>query len=103
MKPTFENPPRNQWALSVRYLIEHPHGFTMSQPVKDFFYKWQSRILEVEKGRKDKMKIRRLPMTDKNRFGHTMTVTNYKSLASKSYLVNLYNKLNKLGVKALHH
>src|SRR5690348_2189023 len=100
----FTDAPKNQWALAVRYLIEHhKSGLSMTAPVKDYFYKFQTRLLEVEKGRKDKIKVRRLPMTAKNRFGHTMTYTNYKSLASYAYLVNLYNKLNKLGNKALHH
>lgn len=95
--------PVNNWALSVWYLIQHySTGMSMQQPVKDHFYKWQSRILEVEKGRKDKLKIRRFPMTAKNRHGHNMTYTHYKSLAPKDYLINLYEKLNRLGNKALH-
>ena len=96
------NEPKNQWALALWYLIKHPYGITMEIPVRDFFYKWQTRILEVERGRKDKLKIRRLPITCKNRFKHKMTVTHYKSLANKKYLFNLYNKLNSQGVKALH-
>ena len=94
--------PKNNWALVVWYLIMLPEGFSMKTPVADHFYKFQSRLGEVEKGRKDKMKVRRLPMTAKNRHGHTMTFTHYKSLANVNYLGNLYNKLNSLGVKALH-
>lgn len=103
MKNRKLEPPTNQWALAVWYLIKHPYGITMEIPVRDFFYKWQTRILEIEKGRKDKLKIRRLPITIKNRFKHNMTVTHYKSLAPKPYLENLYRKLNAKGIKALHN
>lgn len=91
--------PKNQWAQSVRLLIENKStGVTMADACKDFFYKFQSRLGEVEQGRKHKMKVRRLPITKKNRFGHTHTFTNYKSLAPMKYLVNLYRKLNKDGL-----
>lgn len=93
--------PKNQYALVVWYLIKfHGRGFSMVEPVKDFFYKYQSRLGEVEKGRKDKMKVMRLPMIAKNRFGHTMTYKHYKSLASKEYLIILYNSLNKNGINS---
>lgn len=95
--------PKNQWAHTVRLLIEKGNaGVTMVDAMKDFFHKYQSRLLEVEKGREHKIRIRRLPITRKNRFGHTATFVNYKSLAPKKYLVNLLNKLNKEGNKALH-
>ena len=92
----------NQHALVVRLLIEyHKTGMSMKDAAKDFFHKFQTRLLEVEKGRQDKLKIRRLPMTTKNRFGHVCTYTNYKSLSSLPYLINLHNKLCKLGYKAI--
>ncbi len=95
---------KNNWALAVAYLINyHNVGLSMKEPCGDMFYKFQSRLLEVEKGRKDKMKIRRLSMTDKNRHKHTMTYTHYKPLCNKKYLINLFLKLNKLGIKAIQH
>lgn len=91
--------PKNQWAQAVRLLIENKSsGVTMVDACKDYFYKFQSRLGEVEEGRKEKMKVRRLPITKKNRFGHTHTFTNYKSLATMKYLVNLYQKLNNNGL-----
>jgi len=102
MKQKLESP-KNQWSLAIRYLIDFgAKGVTMKDVCKEYFYKFQTRLLEVEKGRKDKLKIRRLPMKGKNRFGHEMSFLNYKSLAPRPYLINLYNKINKLGVKSLH-
>lgn len=96
--------PKNQWAHCIHLLIEKGNsGVTMKDAMKDYFHKFQSRLLEVEKGRKDKIKIRRLPVTKKNRFGHSCTFTNYKSLAPTPYLTNLFNKLNKQGIKAIHY
>lgn len=104
MKPRIKTKPQNQWALALRLLIENrTSGMSMKEAMADHFHKFQSRLLELEKGRKDKLKIRRLPMTKKNRFGHNMTYTNYKSLAPLNYLVNLYNKVNKQGIKAIHY
>lgn len=96
------SPCKNQWALAVRLLIENKtNGVTMVTAMKDYFHKFQTRLIEVENGRKENLKILRLPITKKNRFGHITTFTNYKSLASMTYLFNLYEKLNKVGVKGL--
>lgn len=94
--------PKNQWAFCIYLLIEHrAEGVTMVTAMKDYFHKFQTRLLEIEKSnsRKRKLKIRRLPITKKNRFGHTMTFLNYKSVASKAYLINLYLKINRQGLK----
>lgn len=93
------NKPKNQWAQCLYLLIENGNrGVTMVTAMKDYFHKFGTRLGELEEGRKHKLKIQRLPMTKKNRFGHTCTYTNYKSLAPKKYLINLYNKVNKMGV-----
>lgn len=90
--------PTNQWSLVVYLLIEkYTQGITMKDAMQVYFHKFQSRLGEVEKSRKDKLKIRRLPITKKNRFGHTCTFLNYKSVANKKYLLNLYEKLNREG------
>lgn len=99
--------PKNQFALAILLLIEHKEtGVTMKECCKYLFYKFQSRLGEIErslsssgKPRSLKLKIRRLPMTKKNRFGHTMTYTNYKALCSVAYLRNLLVYLNKNGLK----
>ena len=95
--------PKNSHALVVRYLIEyHNKGLSMIDLMGEAFYKFQTRLLEIEKSistttgssRSLTLKINRVPMTKKNRFGHSMTYTHYKSLAPMSYLINLYDWLN---------
>lgn len=91
--------PKNQYALVVRLLIEnYSNGVTMLIAMKDSFHKYQTRQLEVEKLH-PKLQIRRLNMTTTNRFGHTCTFKNYKSLAPKPYLLHLYALLNREGLK----
>jgi len=91
--------PKNQWALCLRLLIENKSkGVTMKTAMQDYFHKFQTRLIELEDGRKQKLRIQRLPMSSKNRFGHTCTYTNYKSLAPMPYLINLYNKVNQNGL-----
>lgn len=90
--------PKNQYAQAVRMLIEYGStGVTMADCCKDYFYKFQTRLLEVEKAH-PKLQVRRLPMTTKNRFGHSCTFTNYKSLAPKQYLIHLFSLLNREGL-----
>lgn len=93
--------PLNQYALVVYILIENYHkGVTMLDVMRsDKFHKFQSRLLEVQKLREHKMKMMRLRVTTKNRFGHPCSFVNYKSKASLSYLHNLLKKLNREGLK----
>lgn len=94
--------PINDHALVVYYLIINYHkGITMADMCREYFYKFQSRLGEVEKGREKKMKIIRLPMVGKKRTGAECRFLNYKSVAPLKYLVNLYNYLNKPGVKTI--
>lgn len=91
--------PKNQYSLCVRLLLENgSSGVTMVDAMKDYFHKFQTRLLEVEKAH-PKIQVRRLPMTTKNRFGHSCTYTNYKSVAPKPYLLHLYALLNREGLK----
>ena len=92
-------PPKNQYAQAVRLFIEKKsEGVTMADACRDYFYKFQTRLLEVEKIH-PKLQVRRLNITTKNRFGHTCTFKNYKSVAPKPYLIHLYNLLNRDGLK----
>lgn len=92
-------PPTNQYSLVLRLLIENRStGVTMVTAMRDKFHKYQTRQLEIEKAHPT-LKIRRLPVTEKNRFGHKSTFLNYKALSPLPYLVNLYNKLNREGLK----
>ena len=98
--------PENQWALVLQLLIDGKNkGVTMKDACKVLFFKMQTRLGELErsigkdgKPRKYSLKIRRSPITQVNRFGHTMTYTNYKSLASETYLTRLMKKINKYGI-----
>jgi len=92
-------PPKNQWALCVWLLIERGStGVTMLDAMRDHFHKFQSRLGEVEKAH-PKIQVRRLNMTTTNRFGHSCTFKNYKSIAPKPYLIHLFNMLNRQGLK----
>lgn len=99
--------PKNQYALAIWMLIQYRNsGVTMKQCCQLLFYKFQTRLGEIErsldgdgKPRAAKLKIRRLKMNEKNRFRHPMSYTNYKSIASFTYLINLHNYLNKNGLK----
>lgn len=96
--------PKNQWALAVYLLAENKNtGLTNADATKtDTFYKFQTRVGEVLKGRENDLKIRKLRVKFVNRFTHNGSHTNYKSLANIKYLCNLINKLNREGAKALN-
>ena len=95
--------PKNQHALLIRMLIDYGNrGFSMKEACSLLFYKFQTRMGELERSldekgvpRKTKLMIQRLPMKKKNRFGHHMRYIHYKSIAPVSYLINLYKKINK--------
>lgn len=91
--------PKNQFAQALLLLIEKGNmGATMLDACQDRFHKFQTRLLEVEREH-PKLKIRRLKMTTKNRYGHPCTYTNYKAISPYPYLKNLYEKLNRKGLK----
>ena len=96
-------PPKNNYALVIRLLIEnYKTGVTMKTAIADYLYKFNTRLGEIERSisttsgnsRSLKLKVDRVPITVKNRFGHSCTFLNYKPLAEMSYLLNLYDWLN---------
>jgi hypothetical protein len=90
--------PKNQHALVVWLLLSHyTAGVTMVDAMNFYFHKFQTRLLELEVERAGKLKITRLPITKKNRFGHSCSFLRYKSNANKIYLRNLLKKLNRNG------
>lgn len=92
--------PNNQWSQAIYILYEnYSKGVTMKDLCRDYFYKFQTRLLEVEKPRKNKLMIVRLRMKGTNRFGRPTSWINYKSLAHRAYLINLIAKLNKIHAK----
>lgn len=91
--------PKNQYAQVIHLLIEnYAKGVTMVDAMRDWFHKFQTRLGEIEKRRNGKLKLSRLNVTTKNRFGHTCTYKRYKSNAPKPYLINLFHKLNERGL-----
>lgn len=98
--------PKNDYALVVWLLIKHKsQGVTMVTAMQYYFHKFQNRLGDVEKSanrkgnpRKPQLKILRLWIKKKNRFGHQMNFMNYKSLAALPYLVNLLKFLNQYGL-----
>lgn len=97
--------PLNQWALAIYLLAErHKKGLTTGDAIeRDKFYKFSNRLLEVQFGREDNLKLIKLRIKFTNRFKHPGSHLNYKSLASFTYLCNLIKKLNREGSKALHY
>lgn len=97
--------PKNQWALAVYLLAEnHRKGLTTGDAVeRDKFYKFSNRLLEVEYGRENKLKLIKVRLKFTNRFKHPGSHINYKSLASFAYLRNLVALLNREGIKAIHY
>jgi hypothetical protein len=90
--------PKNQHSLVIWLLLTHyTTGVTMVDCMKVFFHKFGTRLLELEVMRGKKLKITRLPITKRNRFGHQCTFLRYKSNANPVYLSNLLKKLNKNG------
>jgi len=91
--------PKNQYSLVLKLLLEYgSSGVTMLDAVKDHFWKFNTRLGEIERLH-PKLQIRRINMTTKNRFGHSCTFKNYKSVAPKPYLIHLFNLLNRDGLK----
>lgn len=91
--------PKNQYSMVIKLLLEYgSSGVTMLDAVKDYFWKFNTRLGEIERLH-PKLQIRRINMTTKNRFGHSCTFKNYKSVAPKQYQIHLYNLLNREGLK----
>ncbi len=99
--------PTNDYCIVVKLLIQyHDTGLSMKEASQIYFSKFQTRLLELEKSigkdgspRSLKLKIRRLKMNHNKPWGEKTSYTNYKSLASISYLYNLYEVLCKKGLK----
>lgn len=90
--------PKNQWALSIWLLLENKNeGVTMAKACELYFHKFQSRLLEIEAASpaiKETLKIRRVWMQATNRLGSISKFFNYKSLATESELIRIYNAIN---------
>lgn len=95
--------PKNCWCKVLFILHDSYMGGTNMMKVltkyDPTFYKFQARLLEIE-NRHPKLKISRTI----HKFRSKMTdspgyYTQYTPLSPKPYIINLYNKLNRDGMK----
>lgn len=94
---------KNDWAKVVRILIhEHTKGVSMAIVLNNYernFYKFQSRLGEVAREHPT-LKVYHSPQTYVSKMdGKTKHFTQYIPLSPKKYLINLFNKLNRQGLK----
>jgi hypothetical protein len=93
--------PVNDWARCL--IILHSNymaGVSMAKVlnVLPHFYKFQTRLKEVEKAH-PKLKISRTIIPFKNaKLNKNGYFTQYTLLSPPSYVINLYNKINKEGL-----
>lgn len=95
--------PKNDWAKTIYILLlNYMAGVSMAKVLTNHepcFYKFQTRLLEVEKAH-PKLKLIRTPKTYKSKMdGKTRSYTQYTLLSVRPYCVNLYLKLNRQGLK----
>lgn len=94
--------PKNDWCR-VLYILHDNYmaGVSMAKVlnVLPHFYKFQTRLLEIEKLH-PKLKISRTHIPFKNaRLNKSGYFTQYVALCPPKYLVNLYNLINENGLK----
>lgn len=82
--------PRNQYHLALRYLIEKDE-FSLLDVIKDsMFFKFQTRLSELEKEHGYLVKKRKVSFT--NRFGNSSDYFIYSAI-DKEQLIKIYNKI----------
>lgn len=97
--------PRNDWAKALWILHQsYMGGVNMNKVLNNFspnFWKFQTRISDICKAHprfKEKLQKTDVPFKDKVT-GKTGYTTWYTPLHPKPYILNLYNKINKEGLK----
>lgn len=95
-------PPVNDWARTLLILhMNYMAGVSMAKVLNTLphFYKFQTRLLEIEKHH-PKLKVSRSQIPFKNnKLNKSGYFTQYVLLSPPSYVVNLYNLLNREGLK----
>lgn len=95
--------PRNDWSKALWILIQNEiAGISMAKVLTHYdqtFYKFQTRLGDIER-RHPKLKVSHtmIPYTSKID-GKKKHYTQYTPLSPHSYLINLYNKINREGLK----
>jgi len=95
-------PPKNDWSRCLLILhMNYMAGVSMAKVLNTLphFYKFQTRLLEIEKAH-PKLKVSRTQVPFKNaRLNKSGYFTTYTLLSPPAYVINLYNLLNKEGLK----
>lgn len=99
--------PKNDWAKAIWILNDcFMCGVSMAKVLRDyepFFYKFQTRLLEVEKAH-PKLRMSRVTLTHESKItGKVKSYTHYTPLCPKPYIINLYNLINENGFKGKHN
>lgn len=91
--------PTNSYAFAVLLLIEnYVAGVSPVIYMKNYFHKFAWRIREI-KEKHPKLTYMNNTTTVDNRYGSKSTFKTVVPTCHKLYLINLYNKLNKEGLK----
>lgn len=95
--------PANDWAKAIKILIlNYMGGVSMAKVLTNHepcFYKFQTRLSDVKRSH-PKLKVAHTQVTYKSRMdGKMKTHIQYTPLSPKPYLVNLFNKINRQGLK----
>ena len=95
--------PNNDWCRTLLILhMNYMGGVSMAKVLNTLphFYKFQTRLLEIEKLH-PKLKVSRTQIPFKNnKLNKSGYFTQYTLLSTPNYVVNLYNLINKNGLKA---
>lgn len=99
--------PKNDYAKALYFIINDYHaGTNMIKVLKQspFFWKFQSRVSDLIKYHQElRMKLQKTPIPFEDKVsGKSGYYYQYTFLGSKAYLINLYNKINKLGLYRAH-
>lgn len=98
---------QNDWSKALYLIIEdYTAGTNMIKVLKHspFFWKFQSRVSDLCKWHPEfRNKLQKIPVPFHDKIsGKDGYYSQYTFTGSKAYLINLYNKINKLGLYRSH-
>lgn len=99
--------PKNDYSKALYFIINDYHaGTNMIKVLKQspFFWKFQSRVSDLCKWHQElRLKLQKIPIPFEDKVsGKSGYYFQYTFTGSKAYLINLYNKVNKLGLYRSH-
>lgn len=97
----------NMWSKALYYVILDFTGGTNMKKVlghSPLFWKFQTRISDIRKWHREfDNNLQSIPITFHDKAtGKTGYYHHYTFTGNKAYLINLYNKINKLGLYRSH-